>query len=1571
MMKRDIHIWKKHGKQDNCQEASSHEKSTNIMGLVAVQSESLGDEIQDASKTSGSTCSPVTVIDNCRKCKPGKGEDENGRGCKFDYVEMDHGDMSGVENDDMQQEGMKEGDNGNKMDDAEEEMQKKMKSKYEMEKSRAGVSNDDSKTETIQKDSSYKCENLVQFESRNKDAERGIEGIMEQGKIEVHKREEENRIIEEDNNRDVELIVLKDVMDEEMRDSSGSETRNKHVCRRGGSEKHAKIGRRYCGRGSLEDRAKQQHHDDGEEHPGSGVHKDLSDGDMADADCDHDEDFNDASETWKPGNTLESQAVHAALGCRRERWNQRHEKERIRSSDELAQPIVKNVPDIEETLDVSNELGRQESQRNIEEEKCMENEKDAKNEKSLETELDIEVTENVEQEVTNMLIAESGVIEEVTESSQFDPQAIIKGHVKMKPEQKDEQSTADVKCRRKGRPRLHASRVCNECGYVAATYTNLGIHIRRRHVREYHFLCRVCRYYAVTKGDIDRHCNTAKHRRKAALGSRETEDGGEESGKKIWKSGAKDEGDLVPIGNEEKAPSNLTSVVPQLFHCKVCNLYTTTLVDMVRHASKKEHQSRHLLAIDNNDATADDIILEIGKEGSVSLNLDNFQSLHLASEAHSMVLHSSEEPQGRSTGIGGLTRKSKSLDLQETEVIEKNQQQGDPGEFVKSHIALKDIRRVKGLEDLDCKGAADEQVKDIDLQDCNGMHTINLIDHDGGDRARGICPVTLVDNARMDPSETTIRVGEDAMVKKPAAENGNDTGEAVTPDPPFKVIVESGQSVMPDSTSGLWTTDGECGVADQEDHIGSKDDSEPFEEPGLHLEVKIDCGRQQELAMDIEAQPNRIQATTAELPSAVLVEPGSNIGVHVETVIGEQEGDVAALIAAARQADGFEFDGTTAPDGDNITKTELSKTDSCVVRLRQPLRSIPDDEKASESTQRTKTRPRGKKRPSACTDPTSLVCEVCGFKADGIGGLHVHQTMKHGSPERPFFCLLCGKAFRTEDNLLHHQTSCHHLLMQKKFGKQAASGVKPHCFQCHIDFPSEIELVSHMSTKHESMRHKVPLYIREDTAQINEERAKFNGGPCPHCGKKSTGSSVLSFLSHIRTHTGSKPFHCTICNFSAAQLGDIRTHVKRHLNLCEYYCSVCGNGFIMKKHMLKHMLKKHGLGTKKERCFSCDICSRSFAEKWALRGHRRLHLGHKPFPCTWPQCHYSFLSRYALRNHMNTHTGEKKYLCDQCGFAGGTRHALTKHRRQHTGDRPFKCDLCAFASTTQSHLTRHRRVHTGEKPYRCPWCEYRSNCPENIRKHILSTGRHKGVYMYNCPRCTFGTNSPSVFRNHLKENHPDIENPDLAYLHAGIVSKAFECRLHGRGAQYVQSNISSPKESTPTHDPEPQTTEVDDMEVLVSEEDQLIIIQALAVAAQMAELSNVSKEVGEAGEQHQLVRLSAGDGASATGSEQPGELHTWLLEAPASSVETDGTVSWVLKSGDDMIVMSTTAGAEEKTREMVDVLREHGQEELESGGAIIVGRQGEELEHTLYVLTQEEVVPQCDPSTSTLPESTK
>ncbi|XP_062846288.1 zinc finger protein 407 isoform X2 [Trichomycterus rosablanca] len=424
-------------------------------------------------------------------------------------------------------------------------------------------------------------------------------------------------------------------------------------------------------------------------------------------------------------------------------------------------------------------------------------------------------------------------------------------------------------------------------------------------------------------------------------------------------------------------------------------------------------------------------------------------------------------------------------------------------------------------------------------------------------------------------------------------------------------------------------------------------------------------------------------------------------------------------------------------------------------------------------------------------------CGDCGFMAEGLSGLNVHITMKHPSKEKSFHCLMCGKSFPSDSHLQQHLSSSVHLRTERdSVDEKSDGGAAFRCVRCNEPCASEQELFVHIKEKHEELLQEVNKYILEDTEQINRERQENPGNVCKHCGKVCRSSNSMAFLAHIRTHTGSKPFMCKICNFATAQLGDARNHVKRHLGMREFKCHLCGWAFVMKKHLNTHLLGKHGLGQPKDRKYECEVCERSFSEKWALNNHMKLHTGQKPFKCCWPSCHYSFLTHSAMKDHYRTHTGEKSFLCDLCGFAGGTRHALTKHRRQHTGERPFQCNLCSFASTTQSHLTRHKRVHTGEKPYRCPWCDYRSNCAENIRKHILHTGKHEGVMMYNCPRCEFCTNTPSEFRNHLKDKHQDIENPDLAYLHAGIVSKSYECRLKGQGSSYVEADTPfTPDES--------------------------------------------------------------------------------------------------------------------------------------------------------------------------------
>ncbi|NWV36423.1 ZN407 protein, partial [Grantiella picta] len=68
-----------------------------------------------------------------------------------------------------------------------------------------------------------------------------------------------------------------------------------------------------------------------------------------------------------------------------------------------------------------------------------------------------------------------------------------------------------------GKPRGTISRTCTHCGLLASSVTNLTVHIRRKHSHEYSYLCKVCNYYTVTKGDMERHCATKKHKSRVEI----------------------------------------------------------------------------------------------------------------------------------------------------------------------------------------------------------------------------------------------------------------------------------------------------------------------------------------------------------------------------------------------------------------------------------------------------------------------------------------------------------------------------------------------------------------------------------------------------------------------------------------------------------------------------------------------------------------------------------------------------------------------------------------------------------------------------------------------------------------------------------------------------------------------------------------------------------------------------------------------------------------------------------------------------------------------------------------------
>jgi len=146
--------------------------------------------------------------------------------------------------------------------------------------------------------------------------------------------------------------------------------------------------------------------------------------------------------------------------------------------------------------------------------------------------------------------------------------------------------------------------------------------------------------------------------------------------------------------------------------------------------------------------------------------------------------------------------------------------------------------------------------------------------------------------------------------------------------------------------------------------------------------------------------------------------------------------------------------------------------------------------------------------------------------------------------------------------------------------------------------------------------------------QIAKEAQKIvYGYKCPIC-TKTTQKSIQSIIYHILTHTGEKPFVCSICRKSVVQKSDLIKHMRIHTG---------------------------------ERPFKCphEGCDKCFDHKSCFIIHVRTHTGEKPFKCLHEGCEKCFAQKSNLAVHMRTHT--KPFKCTHCEKAFSYKKGLQKH----------------------------------------------------------------------------------------------------------------------------------------------------------------------------------------------------------------------------------------------------------------------------------------------------------------------
>ncbi|KAL4709087.1 hypothetical protein ACJJTC_015626 [Scirpophaga incertulas] len=382
-------------------------------------------------------------------------------------------------------------------------------------------------------------------------------------------------------------------------------------------------------------------------------------------------------------------------------------------------------------------------------------------------------------------------------------------------------------------------------------------------------------------------------------------------------------------------------------------------------------------------------------------------------------------------------------------------------------------------------------------------------------------------------------------------------------------------------------------------------------------------------------------------------------------------------------------------------------------------------------------------------------------------------------------CEICNEEFKYNIEMKKHSKRTGHTL---PYTASDDYQELHKCQACEAKFKSSVSLAAHLKSKH---KQKAYFCLEERNLIRQGFPVKNLRKKCHYCSDNVVLKSVLELKEHIRTVHPDIRKRCPKCGMSFILFQEGHQCLFSTDSQAECYFHE-----VLHSEPHKEYRKRQDVEILVEK-YPCPLCSKSFTKK-SLRQHLRVHTLERPFACS--TCGANFTTQSSLSNHCkNSHqprisenfpnkivvpvtnrsddwkctkcsktfsnrSGCSRHRCDAgrrcphdgCSFVASTPAHLTRHRIFHGEQiKNYECTLCPFKTNQASHMERHIRCHNNLKPYACPHCNFTCGSLENLRKHVLKSSRHQGMFLYQCPLCDFQCNTATDLRAHLTNDHPD------------------------------------------------------------------------------------------------------------------------------------------------------------------------------------------------------------------------